>query len=122
MMDLLPPERWRQVNGVENPADCASRGIFPTELVKHNIWWSSAKWLLWPSLEWPKQRQISAVSFTNDCVEEVCYQSSIQTELPIIPLDRYSDYHHLNESLHRLSNLLDVVKRSVEKCRRHITL
>ena len=38
MMDLLPPERWRLVNGVENPADCASRGIFPMELVNHNIW------------------------------------------------------------------------------------
>ena len=52
-------------------------------------------WLHWPSLEWPKQHQIPHVSFRNDCVEEVCHHLSIQTELPIIPLDRYSDYHHL---------------------------
>ena len=97
MMDLLPPERCRHVNKVENPADCAPQGIFPTELENHNIWWSGPKWLHWPSSGWPKQHQIPAVSFINDCVEEVCCRSSIQTELPIIPLDQYSDYHHLKQ-------------------------
>ena len=27
----------------------------------------------------------------------MCCRSSIQTELPIIPLDQYSDYHHLKQ-------------------------
>ena len=62
MMDLLPPERYRHVNGVENPADCASRGIFPTELVNQNILWSGPLWLHWPSSEWPKHHQIPAFS------------------------------------------------------------
>ena len=29
IMDLIPPDRWNHVNGCENPADCASRGLYP---------------------------------------------------------------------------------------------
>ena len=36
IMVLIPPERWSHVNGVENPADCASRGVFPAELMAHH--------------------------------------------------------------------------------------
>ena len=30
IVELLGPEHWRHVNGVDNPADCASRGLFPS--------------------------------------------------------------------------------------------
>ena len=33
IMDVIPPEKWNHVNGVDNPADCASRGLIPAELV-----------------------------------------------------------------------------------------
>ena len=29
IMELLGPDRWHHVSGLENPADCASRGLFP---------------------------------------------------------------------------------------------
>ena len=45
IMSLIPPERWSHVNGVKNPADCASRGVFPAELMAHNMWWSGPDWL-----------------------------------------------------------------------------
>ena len=31
IMDLVPPDHWRHVSGAENPADCASRGLFPSD-------------------------------------------------------------------------------------------
>lgn len=37
-MDLVPPSRWSHVVGSDNPADCASRGILPSELIAHNLW------------------------------------------------------------------------------------
>ena len=37
--ETIPVACWRHVKGTENPADCASRGIFPAELAEHNIWW-----------------------------------------------------------------------------------
>ena len=30
IVDLIPPNKWKHVKGVENPADCASRGIHPS--------------------------------------------------------------------------------------------
>ena len=38
VMELVPPDRWRHVNGQSNPADCASRGLFPSELATFSLW------------------------------------------------------------------------------------
>ena len=37
VMELIPPEKWKHVHGFNNPADCASRGLFPSELLQHEI-------------------------------------------------------------------------------------
>ena len=29
IIDQILPERWQHVNGIESPADCASRGLYP---------------------------------------------------------------------------------------------
>lgn len=33
IMDLIPPDRWDHVASTNNPADCASRGLYPSELL-----------------------------------------------------------------------------------------
>ena len=33
IMDLVPPKYWNHVNGAENPADCASRGVLPSVIL-----------------------------------------------------------------------------------------
>lgn len=54
IVEQIPPDRWNHVKGVENPADCASRGLFPTELLQHGLWWNGPPWLSSPSDQWPK--------------------------------------------------------------------
>lgn len=39
--------------GVLNPADCASRGLLPSELLTHDLWWNEPSWLSLPTSEWP---------------------------------------------------------------------
>ncbi|XP_011687025.1 PREDICTED: uncharacterized protein LOC105449468 [Wasmannia auropunctata] len=51
----VPETRWRHVPGVDNPADCASRGIPPGELVKHSLWWRGPSWLRAEPSSWPSQ-------------------------------------------------------------------
>ena len=41
----IPRNRWNHVIGVENPAGCASRGILPSKLLEHKLWWDSPPWL-----------------------------------------------------------------------------
>ncbi|CAG7827671.1 unnamed protein product, partial [Allacma fusca] len=42
---LLPYDRWRHVQGTLNPADYASRGLRPAELVNHELWWIGPEFL-----------------------------------------------------------------------------
>ena len=55
IMELIAPDRWNHVNGLVNPADCASRGLFPSELLNFALWWDGPKWLRLSPDEWPKQ-------------------------------------------------------------------
>ncbi|XP_029173291.1 uncharacterized protein LOC114942152 [Nylanderia fulva] len=48
----LPDALWHHVPGRENPADCASRGIFPGELEAHPLWWKGPSWLKTESGPW----------------------------------------------------------------------
>lgn len=47
------PSRWHHIPGRENPADCASRGLSPSELVDHELWWQGPSWLKGTCLGWP---------------------------------------------------------------------
>ena len=42
---ITPPYIWHHVPTACNPADCASRGLKPTELLNHHLWWEGPKWL-----------------------------------------------------------------------------
>ena len=58
--EALPVGCWRHVRGTENPADCASRGMFPSQLAQHDLWWHGPQWLKdevkgWaPDVEFPE--------------------------------------------------------------------
>lgn len=52
IQSLISPENWRYVPTNLNPADPASRGITPQELVNHEHWWGPA-WLTLNSESWP---------------------------------------------------------------------
>ena len=44
IIDQIPPDRWRHVPGTQYPADCASRGLFPLQLIDHSLWWNGPRW------------------------------------------------------------------------------
>ncbi|XP_024893753.1 uncharacterized protein LOC112468697 [Temnothorax curvispinosus] len=41
----LPDADWRYVPTQDNPADCASRGLYGDELLAHFLWWHGPSWL-----------------------------------------------------------------------------
>ena len=59
IINAVPPSCWRYVNTETNPATRASRGLFPAELDKHNIWWHGPDWPYGPHSEWPLNPEIS---------------------------------------------------------------
>lgn len=36
---------WHHIRGEDNPADCASRGLSPNELIQHDLWWNGPRFL-----------------------------------------------------------------------------
>ena len=54
IVELVAPERWNHVEGTDNPADCASRGMYPSELLEHDLWWEGPSWLHYNPSHWPK--------------------------------------------------------------------
>ncbi|XP_029162606.1 uncharacterized protein LOC114934126 [Nylanderia fulva] len=49
---LTPGAHWHHVPGRDNPADCASRGLYPSELENHSLWWQGPSWLSAGSHPW----------------------------------------------------------------------
>lgn len=53
IQEILSAERFFHINGINNPSDCTSRGLLPSQLLKHPLWWHGPSWLLRPIVEWP---------------------------------------------------------------------
>ena len=71
ILEHTAPDRWRHVIGTDNPADCASRGLFLSELVAHDLWWNGPDWLLLDSSEWPRGSNKSSPEHPEE-EREVC--------------------------------------------------
>lgn len=53
IQERIAPHYWYHVVSKENPADCSSRGLFPSELLNHPLWWSGPSWLYTSQENWP---------------------------------------------------------------------
>ena len=94
IMDLIPPNRWSHVKGIENPADCASRGILPSELVSHPLWWTGPDWLRLEACKWPNQTEIPPNTLAEEA-DEICLHVTISPREPVVPFERYSSFNKL---------------------------
>ena len=52
IQDLVPATQWKHVPTDSNPADHASRGLTPKELVCKDLWWNGPTWLRLTSNNW----------------------------------------------------------------------
>ncbi|XP_036347617.1 uncharacterized protein LOC118756995 [Rhagoletis pomonella] len=55
VQEVLAPECWRHVRSEHNPADCASRGLAPSNLLAHYLWWQGPSWLAENVDQWQHQ-------------------------------------------------------------------
>ena len=54
-LELTTPNTWHYVPTLNYPADCASRGLSPTALYHHTLWWEGPPWLKEEPIIIPKQ-------------------------------------------------------------------
>ena len=97
IVNHIPSACWRHVSGSENPADIASRGLFPSELIHSSLWWKGPSWLYQSEDCWPK----SAIELCHDETEMdelkiTAHATSVTfIQTPVIPTDKFSDFNKL---------------------------
>ncbi|XP_076652424.1 uncharacterized protein LOC143358834 [Halictus rubicundus] len=105
--------QWHHISGKDNPADCVSRGLSPTELKEHTLWWNGPAWLSKHSTLWPR----STPSLDPDTaleIRKVPVTIANQHRLPAVwdLVDRFS-------SLRTLIRITAWCFRAIEKFRRN---
>ncbi|KAG6449089.1 hypothetical protein O3G_MSEX005875 [Manduca sexta] len=56
VIDNIPASCFHHIAGVENPADCLSRGLSPASLIDHPLWFSGPPWVSKDPTEWPIEK------------------------------------------------------------------
>ncbi|XP_025202896.1 uncharacterized protein LOC112599977 [Melanaphis sacchari] len=101
IQSLTPPSLWRYVPTSENPVDCASRGLYPTELLKHPMWWNGPAFLAQHQSTWPS----SSASTVTDLEART-------TVLVITPTTTFFDSLFLrHSSLQKIIRIISYCKR-----------
>jgi hypothetical protein len=109
ILDRLPPNRWNHVSGEQNPADCASRGLFPLELIEHKLWWNGPEWLKLHPSNWPKS-PVLPPKHPSEEEREICFLTNVVTQDPVVAIERFSSFT-------RLVRVTAWVMRFVNACR-----
>nr|XP_036677350.1 uncharacterized protein LOC118878459 isoform X2 [Drosophila suzukii] len=95
ILEASSPSQWRHVLTQENPADCATRGLTPSQLKHHTLWWNGPHWLHlseehWPvnPVQSPKSELISGEQSLKHIGAHICIEVQ-----PFI--ESYSSYNNL---------------------------
>ena len=96
IVDLIPPECLRHVVGTDNPVDFASRGLYPSEILSHTLWWTGPKWLKLDQVHWPDQLTVKPNS-PSDKADELCSFTctTVIKKQPLISFDQFSTFNRL---------------------------
>ncbi|XP_073979979.1 uncharacterized protein [Rhodnius prolixus] len=127
ILEKVPASQWFHVPSSLNPADCASRGLRPQELVKHHLWWEGPPWLKSNPESWPLgqvnadlsdpivgaeiRSQALNVSIAASSPEDLEYKfSSLHTLINVVAWC-LSFAHNARNSAHHMSGPLKVKER-----------
>ena len=88
ILQATSPKTWKHVRSSDNPADCASRGLMPRELLSHTLWWEGPIWLSQEPI--PQFKQPPRKSAPEEHSIQVLHQ---QSSVAIDIGSRSSNYH-----------------------------
>jgi hypothetical protein len=55
----LDCKHFYHISGIENPSDCLSRGLMPSQILRHELWWNAPNWVSTEPDSWPIKPFIS---------------------------------------------------------------
>lgn len=116
VQEIISPSSWRYVPSAQNPADCASRGLYPDQLVQQEIWWSGPEFLykspdFWPPQVLPDNNDISeALNEQKPRINQKKTKIARQDRLIALCVTTKFENHVLNLLLVRYSSLSKILR------------
>ncbi|XP_025194768.1 uncharacterized protein LOC112594280 [Melanaphis sacchari] len=107
IQELTSPSIWRYVPTQLNPVDCASRGLFPSELVNHPLWWSGPPYLQEADHQWPS----SLMTLPSDIDTSPTFELRKSNVLHVIIKSSISDLLARYSKLDKILRILAYVLR-----------
>jgi hypothetical protein len=114
IMDTLPPDRWRHVPTQYNPADCASRGLTPVELLQHELWWEGPTWLKLDASSWPITERQQHGEPTEEL--KITLTSVTENRHPLIPFNKFSCYTRLTRVIAWMLRFIQNTRKQEPNC------
>ena len=106
----IPPAQWH-VSGRQNPAHCASKGLFPAQLARCHEWWLGPTWLRQPENNWLTHTELPEETETSEERREQPGVALLTAESRLSLLENISSYT-------RLRRVTAWIFRFVENCPR----
>lgn len=83
----LNPRHFRHISGKDNPADCLSRGLTPSQLIEHPLWFHGPPYASLPVSEWPNikfdETRLNNIDVPEEKVNVLNTKTTAPTCLPI---------------------------------------
>ncbi|XP_063984105.1 uncharacterized protein LOC135166075 [Diachasmimorpha longicaudata] len=114
IQNSLPAAEWKHIRGVENPADCASRGLSPDQLVNHQLWWNGPSWLKSSMENWPSSSSSTSIESTAEAALE---ERPVSAHPVALNLERPQDFLERYSTLDRLIRISARVLRVINNMR-----
>jgi len=105
IQEITQTSQWRHVRTNENPADIASRGVKPSDLLNNTFWWNGPEWLMQDNRQW----SVSALPDEEETLPEIR-----PVQLALISIDSSKDLLQYYSSWKRLVRAIAWLNRFVE--------
>lgn len=115
---IISAEHWRYVKSEENPADCASRGLFATQLKQHKIWWQGPDWL--KTFEYQNQDNKQAYSTNEEIKNKISLTNIIHRADSSIIKNLLEQHSDINKIKRIIAWILRAFKQLFSKVPKHL--
>lgn len=119
VVSLLPECAWSHVRSENNPADCASRGIMPSELINSYLYWHGPEFIRDDPDQWNVGIQLTPL---NELPETHTVSMVIHSDdTPVEWFNKFSSYDHLVRVVARVYRFINRCRQQHEKYPEYIT-
>lgn len=109
IQEKIAPNYWYHVQSAQNPADCGSRGLFPSELVGFFLWWRGPEFLSKPDNTW----NLLNINHSDSALTLQEQKRVVITT--IISFDDIGNILDKYNSLSKIKRIIAYLLRSIEK-------